>query len=214
MSERAKSSIPSPELARKNRRLLLILLASFVVPFLIGDLAYRMEWYKGAQVNKGQLMDPPASFADFQARDERGTRLDSGFAKKSWWLLYVVPPQCEAACRNRLFQMRQVRRALGKEAERVKQVLVMSASSTPAVEALLQEEFSGFMRVHAEAENLDSALKGVTAQASRAGQLYIMDPMGWIMLAYAAEPDEKASVVKAEEILQDLRKLLKASRIG
>lgn len=203
----------SPEQARKNRRVLLILLASFVVPFVVGDLAYRFGWYEGGQINKGQLIDPPASFADLQAKDSSGRLVDAAFAKESWWLLYVLPSNCEQACRNRLYQMRQVRKALGKEAERVRQVVVLTGPVTPELEAVLAE-FPDFVRLQAGAVQVDSALQRAAARASQAGLLYIMDPMGWIMLAYAPEADEKASVVKAEDILQDLRKLLKGSRIG
>lgn len=214
MSEQIAPGQPSPELARKNRRLLLILLASFIIPFVIGDMAYRFGWYKGGQVNKGQLIDPPASFAELQARDATGAELRAGLAGKSWWLMYVMPAECDSACRNRLFQMRQVRKALGKEAERLSQVLVLTAPLSASAEELLGHEFPGFVRIQAEAANVDLALRRATERASRAGQLYVMDPMGWIMLAYAPVADEKVSVIKAEEILQDLRKLLKASRIG
>lgn len=209
------SSLPTPvATARKNRLLLLLLLASFVLPFVVGDLAYRLGWYEGAQTNKGRLIDPPAPFADFRAMDASGKPLDAGFADKHWWVLYVVPADCEAACRNRLFQMRQVRKALGKDGERLRQVLVFTGPVPASLTALLDQEFSGFLRVSAPAAAVDAALARATPAASRDGQLYIMDPMGWLMLAYAPEADEKASVVKAEDILQDLKKLLKASRIG
>lgn len=205
---------PSPELARKNRRLLLILLASFIVPFIVGDLAYRFGWYGGWQTNHGRPIEPPVNFAEFQAQDLAGKSLDASFAQKTWWLFYVVPENCDNACRNRLFQMRQVRKALGKEAGRIRQVLVLTGPLSAATDELLRQEFPDFVKIHATRERVDAALQKAVPQASQAGQLYIMDPMGWIMLAYAAEPDEKASVVKAEDILQDLKKLLKASRIG
>lgn len=213
MSELTPTAVPPAQL-RKNRRLLLILLASFVVPFLIGDLAYRLGWYQGGQTNKGRLIDPPVAFASLAARDMAGRPLDATFAGESWWLLYVMPAECDAACRNRLFQMRQVDKALGKESERLRQVLVLTGPVAPETEALLQKEFAGFVRIQGEAAGLDKSFAAVVPAASRAGQLYVMDPMGWIMLSYAPEADEKTSVEKAEDVLQDIRKLLKASRIG
>lgn len=204
----------SPELARKNRLLLLVLAASFILPFLAGDLAYRMGWYQGGQTNKGRLIDPPLAFASLGLQDAAGRPLDAAFAGRTWWLFYVLPADCESACRNRLYQMRQVRRALGKEGERLRQVVVVAAPLAPATEALLQKEFGDFVRVHGQAARIDAAMVQATPGGSAAGELYIMDPMGWLMLAYAPEPDEKRSVEKAEDVLRDLRKLLKASRIG
>lgn len=204
----------TPAVARKNRILLLLLAASFVVPFLVGDLAYRLGWYEGGRTNKGQLIDPPVAFASLALRDDGGKALGAGFADKHWWLLYVVPADCAEACRNRLFQMRQVRKALGRESERLRQAVVVTGPLAPATEALLQQEFAGFQRLRGDAVSVDAAFAPVRPAASAAGELYIMDPMGWLMLSYPPEADEKRSVEKAEDVLMDLRKLLKASRIG
>lgn len=204
----------SPEQLKKNRLLLLLIMASFVLPFVIGDMAYKLGWYKGGQTNNGQLMDPPAAFADFGARLSNGGVADAAFVRRNWWLLYVVPEQCETACRNRLFQMRQVRKALGRESGRVHPLLVMTSSPSAEIEALLGKEFPDFVRVQADRPQVNTALGRALPDAASAGNLFVMDPMGWLMLMYAPELDEKTSVIKAEDILNDLKKLLKASRIG
>lgn len=204
----------SPAQVRKNRLMLLLLLATFVVPFVIGDLAYRHGWYKGGQTNHGQLITPPAGFAGFKAHNPAGQLQTAAFAKESWWLLYVMPAQCDIACRNRLFQMRQVRKALGKESDRVHSVLVLTSVPDQETEALLKREFPDFARLSASVQDVDATMAPVKTGASAAGLLYVMDPMAWIMMSYDPEPDEKTSVVKAEDILNDLKKLLKASRIG
>ena len=92
----------SPAQVKKNRLLLLLLLATFVVPFVVGDLAYKLGWYQGGKTNNGQLIDPPAAFAGFKARGQDGTAVTADFVKANWWLLYVMPEQCGQACRNRL----------------------------------------------------------------------------------------------------------------
>lgn len=204
----------SPSQLKKNRLLLLLILASFVLPFVVGDMAYKLGWYQGGQTNHGQLIDPPAAFADFQARLPDGRAADSGFAQPNWWLLYVVPDRCEAACRNRLFQMRQVRKALGRESERVQPLLVVTSALSAETESLLAKEFAGIVRVQADAARVNAVLARLMPEAALAGNLFIMDPMGWLMLTYGPEADEKTSVIKAEDILNDLKKLLKASRIG
>lgn len=204
----------SPAQVKKNRLLLLLLLATFVVPFVAGDLAYKLGWYQGGKTNNGQLIDPPAAFAGFKARGQDGTAVTVDFVKANWWLLYVMPAQCEQACRNRLFQMRQIRKALGKESERVKPLIVLTSALAPETEALLGKEFADFARVEAAAGDIDQALAKVLANGASAGNLFVMDPMGWLMLTYGPEVDEKTSVVKAEDVLNDLKKLLKASRIG
>lgn len=200
--------------ALKNRILLILLLSSFVLPFVIGDLAYKHNWYSGGKTNHGNLITPPVAFAGLAPRDSQGKALSVDVTKTKWWLLYVMPAQCESACRNRLFQMRQTTVALGKEADRVRQLLVLTAPLSVETTALLAREFPGFLQVQADTLAVDKAFAGVTRDAASAGNLYVMDPMGWMMLFYTPEADEKTSIIKAEDILMDLKKLLKDSRIG
>lgn len=110
--------------------------------------------------------------------------------------------------------MRQVDAALGKEAGRVQQLLVQTAPLSAETEQLIAREFAQFARVHGQIDRIDQALKRVGITAVSSGYLYIMDPMGWIMMRYQAESDEAKSVVEAEDILNDMKKLLKSSRIG
>lgn len=214
MSEKIPAGPAIQAQSRKNKILLLLLLASFVIPFIVGEFAYKKHWYKGGETNKGQLLQPPLAFADLQARAADGKVLDASFAKDSWWMLYVLPADCAAACRNRLFQMRQSPLALGKEGDRLRAVLVVTGPVAAETEALLQKEFSSFLRIDASVAQLDKVMAPAASTASQAGLLYLMDPMGWIMLTYPPEADEKTSIIRAEDALDDLRKMLKNSRIG
>lgn len=206
---------PSPAQVRRNRWLLVLVLASFILPFVVGDLAYKFGWYQGAQTNRGQLINPPLAFAGLAARNADGAAVDAAYADGKWWLVYVLPPVCEQACRNRLFQMRQVRLATGRESDRVRQLVITTAALPADIDALLRAEFPDFQRLEADAASADRVLAPAAGPAgSAAGLLYLMDPMGWMMLSYPPEADEAASIVKGEDVLKDLRKLLKASQIG
>ncbi|MFN3586237.1 MAG: hypothetical protein ACK4UT_01925, partial [Moraxellaceae bacterium] len=201
-----ETASPSPAQVRRNRWLLVLVLASFVVPFVVGDLAYKFGWYQGGQTNRGQLINPPLTFADLAARDDKAVAVDAAYADGKWWLVYVLPPVCEQACRNRLFQMRQVRLATGREADRVRQLVIATAPVPEDVEALLGAEFPDFRRLTADAATVDRVLAPATgAGGSAAGLLYLMDPMGWMMLSYPPEADEAASIIKGEDVLKDLR---------
>jgi cytochrome oxidase Cu insertion factor (SCO1/SenC/PrrC family) len=206
---------PSPAQARRNRLVLLMILLSFVAPFVIGHVAYFQGWFKGtATTNKGDLIDPPVAFADLHLQGADGQPLSPAFLDQHWRLVYVLPPQCEAACRNSLFQMRQVRRAAGQYADRVKLLLVQPQAPDAGTVTLLNQQFAEMQRVNGAAPTLDQALAVATPAASRAGRLYIMDAKGYIMLSYAPEADEKTSMVKAGDVLADLKKLLKDAEIG
>lgn len=207
------ANAPRPEQARRNRLTLLLLALSFVLPFVVGHLAYTQGWYAGGATNKGDLLTPPAALADLQLQ-ANGRAVDRAFLNHRWQLVYALPAQCQQACRNSLFQMRQARRAMGAEADRIGLLLVQTQAPDAATASLLGQQFSDMVVVQGGAPALDRALAAAAPQASQAGRVYIMDPLGYIMLSYAPVADEKQSVVKTQDLLDDLKKLLKASQIG
>jgi cytochrome oxidase Cu insertion factor (SCO1/SenC/PrrC family) len=198
----------------KGRIVLILLLASFVLPFFIGSLAYKHGWYQGGKTNRGELINPPIAFSTLAVKNAEGGLLPVAATKDKWWLVYIMPAQCDSACHNRLFEMRQVVIAMGKNAERVRQVVIHTTTASAETDALMKAQFPDFLNVHADTPVLDTILAGVDKKATEAGKLYIMDPQGWIMLSFPPEANEKESVLKAENVLQDLKKLLGASRIG
>lgn len=205
----------NPAQVRRNRWVLILLLLSFVLPFVVGHLAYFQGWFRGLPTtNKGQLLSPPAAFADLHLRGLDGRPLAQGFLDHHWWLVYVLPAECDAACHNRLYQMRQVRRAVGADADRLNLVVVQTQVPAAATATLLQSQFPDLLRAAGQAADINTALAASGAGAAGAGRLYVMDPLGYIMLSYAPQADEKASIVKAQDVLDDLMNLLKASQIG
>lgn len=211
----SSEAVVQPEQAQKNRLVIFCLVLAFVVPFVLGHLAYFHGWYAGGKTtNKGELIAPPIAFTSLGLKQVDGQLLDRKFLDRKWSLLYVLPADCQQACRNSLFQMRQVRKAAGRDSERIRLLVIQTQAPDAATEALLQKEFAEVARVSGEAAVIDHAFVAVDVSASRAGRVYAMDPMGMIMLRYAPQVDEKTSIIKAQDILTDLQKMLKDSQIG
>lgn len=209
------STTPTSAQILRSRLTLLFIVAFCIAPFTLGDLAYKHGWFQGVpKTNKGELLNPPVALADLHLQGADGKALTPAFLDRRWWLVYVLPARCDAACRNSLFQMRQVRRASGAEADRVKLVLVQPQAPDADTQALLDKEFPDMKRVSGVAADIDQALSAATAGAAGAGRLYIMDPRGFIMLSYLPVADEKTSILKAQDVLDDLKKLLGNSQIG
>ena len=108
--------------------------------------------------------------------------------------------ECPAACRDKLAAMRQVRLALGREADRVDRVFVVDDVKRPGPGLL--EEFSG-TRVALTPKGL--AIPG--GAANDRAHIYLVDPHGNVMLRWPAGADRK-------RMLGDMKRLLKASQIG
>lgn len=199
--------------ARRNRWLLLAFLASFIVPIAIGQLAYDGGWFRGGQTNHGELISPPLARETlaWQLRKPviSATTMDVVPALAArWWVVYPLPEQCNLACEQSLHALPRMHESIGRERERLGVLLVLPAGqSTPP--SWLPTEFANAPYVQWVSA---SASAGVTVLNS--DTWYVMDPMGWIMLRYAIPSEEAAAILRAQDVLDDLVKLLKVSRIG
>jgi len=119
-----------------------------------------------------------------------------------WTLIYVGDGACDPACQQALVEMRQVRRALGRDMDRVHRVFVVTAGSADG--ALLARDHPG-LGVIADGAAV-AALTAVTGPLAP-GEIVLADPLGNLVLRYPAGTGMKG-------IHGDLKHLLKISTIG
>lgn len=198
----------------RNRMLFLLLVSSFLLPGVFARVAYDHGWFAGGVTNRGTLIAPgrPPRLEALVAQ-EGGRALMVDALSGRWWLVYVLPSQCEAACRNRLYQIRQIHKATGKDAERVGELLVLPETPPAATAQLLAGEFKSMRQIQSSRSVVDHVLAPAAVGASEAGLLYLMDPRGNLILSYAPEADERQAILKARDVLKDLQRLLKASQV-
>jgi hypothetical protein len=98
--------------------------------------------------------------------------------------------------------MRQIRIAQGKGQSRIERVWVLTDAGAPV--ARLLEDHPGLL-----VWRPDSAafVDQFAAPHSAADHIYVVDPLGNLMLRFPADPDPKG-------IMKDMKQLLKASQIG
>ncbi len=196
---------------RKNRLTIIILLAVFALPILIAYAAYFGGWFKEVgSFNKGELINP---IIDFRELKPTIANQPIQFMTGEKWRI-ILPVKDEAClqseevdgCLLSLYIMGQAHQALGKEKDRVKRQLYIGEQIIDQVQlAELQKRFV----------DLEVA-KGSAIASSRLNPeyIYIADPLGNIMLRYPVIKDKDSAFVKGKDILYDLKKLLRMSRIG
>ena len=177
---------------------LLALIGLFMLPIVASVLAYNFLDLKPT-ANYGELITPPATVPTQPLTKVDGTPFTFADLAGKWILVAADSPGCAAACREKLVTMRQVRQALGRNAERVTRVLLVEGPRPPAPEAL--EAFPGMLVALAPERAVPRPL------GADAGHIYLVDPNGNVMLRWPAAPDNR-------RMLKDLERLLKASQIG
>ena len=121
----------------------------------------------------------------------------TGLAGK-WVLAMAAPGGCDAACQQRLYATRQARMIQGREMDRVTRVWFVTDDAPPPPALLAQHPDVVAVRVPTGA---------LAAWGKGADRIYVVDPLGNLVLAFPRDPDIKA-------MAKDLTRLLKASRIG
>lgn len=203
---------------RSNRNALLLTAAIFIIPVIVAYTLLKTGWYTAAGTsNRGALIDPPIEFDQLALRDLQQQLIPAEQFRKKWWIMYVVPDVCDSACKNSLYLMRQTHQALGPEQPRVAELIVMPHRIDAELALWLSQEFPTALQTTADAITVSEVLQPVMTtdeDASKAGHLYLVDTMGAIFMHYPSYADEQESILKGRNLLKDLQRVLKLSKIG
>jgi peroxiredoxin len=192
-----------------NRLKLLAIAALFLIPLVSAVMMFKgqLPLLSGETVNQGMLVQPPVPLDWTQAQSSDGQAATAELLGK-WVVLFPMGAACDADCLHRATGLRQVHRASGREQQRIELVLLSPQAPDSASREKLLEVYDRFQlledtrgSLHEAVQTALSRLEGdVTSPA-----LYLVDPLGNIMMAYAAE--------NAEVYLsKDLKRLLKWSK--
>ena len=185
---------------RRSRRTLWLILAVASAPVAASYLFY-FFWAPRHTVNYGQLIDPrPLPDPAMSLADGAPFRLSQ--LKGKWILVSVDAARCEADCEKKLLYLRQLRLTQGKDMDRIERAWLVSDPAAPRGEAVTG--FPGTWVVRAAGSGL---IDQFPAPRSPADHIYVIDPLGNLMMRFPPEPDTR-------RLIRDLSRLLKASRIG
>jgi cytochrome oxidase Cu insertion factor (SCO1/SenC/PrrC family) len=178
----------------------LLLIGLFAVPVVAAYLSY-FGLRPAGHTNYGELIPvTPLQHTAGAAHD--GTAMDIETLRGKWVMVYVGPTRCDATCAQQLYLVRQTRIALGKEQSRIERLWVLTDASK--VDAAVLQEYPG---LHVWRPGDELFVGQFPATHDPAGHIYLVDPLGNLMLRFPVQPDPKL-------MLKDLKLLLKASQIG
>jgi hypothetical protein len=190
----------TPPSKTRGRRTLLLLALVCAAPVLASYVTY--YWFRPAgRVNYGELLDarPVQEIAGalpdgakFRLSDYRGR----------WLFLAADAGACDDACQRKLYATRQARTIQGREQDRVARIW-LQVTGAPELAPQLLAQHPGLVIVRIDPGQW-AALPGIIGPPQ---SIYLIDPLGNIVLRYPADPDIK-------RMAKDLERLLRASRIG
>lgn len=190
----------SNEKPKKSLLSLWLLIALCTAPVVASYVAFYFMPPSG-HVNYGELIETrPLPDARLALAD--GTPLQWHQLKGKWLMVTVDTGACDAECQRKLLYMRQVRLAQGKTMDRIERVWLITDAAQPAETVI--REYQGTWLIRAAGSEL---LKLFPAQRAAADHIYLVDPLGNLMLRFPRDADPR-------KMVKDLARLLKTSGIG
>lgn len=189
---------------RKNPYTIWFVVLSFIAPVV---LAYIIFYFVDVTsfTNRGEIFKPVIAIETLGLRDETGTVIPKEKLTYKWRIYSFVGSHCDEDCNKRLYDVKQIRTRLGKNAHRLLQVIVHFDPADTSLTELIKTEYPDALNLYGDEDEIAAAIKN-DAQL-RDNEIYFMDPMGNIMMRFTKDQP-------VGDINFDLRKLLKASQIG
>jgi len=154
-----------------------------------------------ARVNRGELLEPrPLPDAGLQLLD--GSAFKLARLKGKWVLAMIDTARCDEPCRRKLHHLRQVRLAQGRNMDRIERLWLIADRGEP--EPVLAAGFEGTWFVQAASSPVPAAFPAANAPSDH---IYIIDPLGNLIMRYPPNADPR-------DVVKDMERLLRASRIG
>jgi len=181
-----------------QRAKLVILMALFAAPIAASLVAYRYG-HRAPTANHGELLLPPAQAPGKPFERAGGGTFSFGELRGRWVLVAADSGACARGCQDKLFLVRQVRLAMGRNAERIARVFVADDGKAPDAAALAP--YAGTEVIVRPPGGASAPMLGDRAH------VYLVDPHGNVMMRWSDHAEPKG-------VIRDLELLLRASQIG
>lgn len=193
---------------KKNKRTIIILFSMSIIPFFSAwVLSKNTDWIE-ASTNNGQLITPPVTteirefigFDDFSLKNMKEIQ-------GRWVLVNVIPNKdCDSVCLEAMYKTKQLRLMMNKDLTRIRRIVLMLTTVSADDAKQWWKDDPRLLR-STPASSLAQKLKIIKNSKMPEGMLFLMDPLGNLMMQY--EPEFDPYKVKS-----DLYKLLTISQIG
>ena len=201
-----------PAKPRSILPLVLVLLVC-LAPLVFALLAYyvpALGLRPSGENNYGALVEPQRPVPEAQALDLHtldGQPFDLRSLHGKWVLLSAGSGACPESCVKKLFILRNSHASQGKEVNRLTRVWFIT-DDAPVSQQIL-DAYKGTIMVRADPARLAAYLapKATDPSATLATPMWIIDPLGNLMMQFPANADPI-------KVRNDIKKLLANSRIG
>jgi len=199
---------------KKNRATMLALFALFILPVVLAYIAFFNGWFANATKNHGELLSEQnvVDIEDYILKRKDGVTITGKeFETLYWWLIPIDLTKCDEACiKLNLHTVNQTYMGLGKESERINQLIVLPPDTKIDI-GDFPTAYSPFSNTGVKA--IEKTRSGLDKDL-QSNYIYLVDPLGNIFMRYPLVHDKTKAAAKSKDLRTDILRLFKYSRLG
>ena len=183
----------------------------FLTPILV-ILSSTIWYYSGAslpegRVNNGQLLSPPIDVGKLGVTyDYQPFNIET--IERDWMIFQFIKGDCSLTCDDAAYVARQANIALNRESIRVSRFLLSDSDKNFDILEKYKPLNHG---TYGESSLITKEFESQNINPFEEGSLFVVDPLGNIIMFYGPKEDKNENF---KQILEDLKKLLRVSKIG
>lgn len=185
----------------RSRLILLGVALVFIIPILVSwYLVFFSDFKKGDEgTQKGELISPVIPLGEPEVFNLKSKTIESINGK--WTLLFFVENECNQLCEDKLYQLRQIRLALGKDRDKVDRLLV---SKNKQQWSQYTNSFNGQKYIDPTSRDYNRLIKkfndyaGLDLKAT-----YLIDPYGFLMMKYPQDDNPMGTIKDIERLIKN-----------
>lgn len=198
------STCARAEVRQRNLRTVGALSALFLLP-LVGAyvLYYVIGWSPRAHVNHGELIEPARPLPVVSLPSAETHHPIPNVFTHRWALVYVGTGSCDRKCRFALYLMASANLDLSEDMSRIERVFLLTGGCCGRQ---LAKRYPGMIVLDASGPSA-SRLLAKFPTTDRNSSIFVVDPLGNLMMRYDSRHDPMG-------LVEDLQRLLRLSQIG
>ena len=192
-------------LSQKNKgKLTLIgIFLLFFIPIITSwYLVFYTDFMHDAQgIQHGKLISPVISIGAINAKEI--STMDEVVIEKKWVLVFIQNNLCNEFCKERLYQVRQIRLALGEDRDKVDRLVIFNQINDLNE---LKDSYSGQKFIDQSFMNYQGLVKKFNdSYTDKKNPIFLLDPYGFLMMQYPEGTEPKG-------IIKDIERLIRNSK--
>jgi len=187
----------------KGRLALVGIALMFFVPIFVSwYLVFFSDYKEGIKtLNNGELISPIINLSNLDMKAFSDDKVHSH--DRTWILAFLINEKCDESCQEKLYQIRQIRLAIGKDKDKLERLVIANANLDWGT---YKKEYPGQKYIDASIINFDGIVSVFKINAElKADSIYLIDPYGNLMMQYKNGTEPTGIIKDIERLIRNAR---------